>query len=365
MEFKYRQHTIEIEQDTYGMNPRTDWNFGTMVCWHRNYNLGDEPCPKNTPREWEMALASELDDSVERRIDWWGNAGYRRLVACPSKETLANTSALRAKLQGCRHLTPKPTVEGVYLQLGLDPKDIPADKEDEVEEALVSMCGDMLLYNTGMCSVSSGTIEEDVRQAAEALTGIEVSQSVAQIQDEAMDSRRARIQSIIDTAIEKNTVMLPLRLFDHSGISMSVGTGAHSCDPGGWDSGQVGWIYVTREKILKEWGGNRLTPAFRKKAERLLRGEVETYDEYLTGNVWGYAVTCPDLDEDLDENCGGYYGDPEKSGCLEDAKSAVDHHCRKLMKESRRKRKAQIRSRCPLHIRIPALIIPEGEAVEA
>ena len=30
-------------EDDEPLNPRTDWdNFGHMVCWHRQYNLGDE-----------------------------------------------------------------------------------------------------------------------------------------------------------------------------------------------------------------------------------------------------------------------------------------------------------------------------------
>ena len=43
-------------------------------------------------------------------------------------------------------------------------------------------------------------------------------------------------------------VVLPLYLYDHSGITMN--TGGFSCS---WDSGQVGFIYVTREKVLKEY----------------------------------------------------------------------------------------------------------------
>ena len=40
-----------------------------------------------------------------------------------------------------------------------------------------------------------------------------------------------------------------LYLYDHSGITMSTGS---FCDS--WDSGQVGFIYVTKEDIEKEYG---------------------------------------------------------------------------------------------------------------
>ena len=42
---------------------------------------------------------------------------------------------------------------------------------------------------------------------------------------------------------------LPLYLYDHSGITMN--TGGFSCS---WDSGQMGWIYATKEDIQKEYG---------------------------------------------------------------------------------------------------------------
>src|SRR5579864_4230829 len=39
-------------------------------------------------------------------------------------------------------------------------------------------------------------------------------------------------------------IILPLYLLDHSGLRMSV-----SSFHDHWDSGQVGWIYVTKEKV--------------------------------------------------------------------------------------------------------------------
>lgn len=42
-EEKYREYAIKIYRDVDGPNPRLDFdNFGTMVCFHPNYNLGDK-----------------------------------------------------------------------------------------------------------------------------------------------------------------------------------------------------------------------------------------------------------------------------------------------------------------------------------
>jgi len=51
--------TIRIERDEDNVNPRTEWdNFGTMVCFHRRYNLGDK---HSMTREDLIALVQRPD----------------------------------------------------------------------------------------------------------------------------------------------------------------------------------------------------------------------------------------------------------------------------------------------------------------
>lgn len=75
-------------------------------------------------------------------------------------------------------------------------------------------------------------------------------------------------------------VILPLYLYDHSGITMRT----HSFNDR-WDSGQVGFIYASRKDILDNWGGKRVTKDLRQKANDLLIAEVQDYDDYL--NTFG------------------------------------------------------------------------------
>lgn len=96
-------------------------------------------------------------------------------------------------------------------------------------------------------------------------------------------------------------VWLPLYLYDHSGITMR--TTSFACR---WDSGQVGFAFMTRETALREFGGKRLTKAIIEKAEGLIRGEVETYDTYLRGEIYGYVID--DEDGATVESCWGFYG---------------------------------------------------------
>lgn len=147
-----------------------------------------------------------------------------------------------------------------------------------------------------------------------------------------------------------------LNLYDHSGLTISTS----SCYPYNdrWDAGCVGWVYVSKEKAMYEWGGIpekdengefikiphehpngnvtysiKYTPITEENwkdcADYHIEGEVETYDNYLRGDVYGYVLTkkvieqekCPHCgevireweDEDEIDSCWGFYGD-----CLED-----------------------------------------------
>ena len=97
-------------------------------------------------------------------------------------------------------------------------------------------------------------------------------------------------------------VILPLFLYDHSGITMSTGS-FH--DP--WDSGQVGWIYATKKDVRESFMVNRVTKSILERATKLLQSEVDTYDQYLRGDIYGYEVIDKITGEDLD-SCWGFYG---------------------------------------------------------
>lgn len=120
----------------------------------------------------------------------------------------------------------------------------------------------------------------------------------------------------------EDVVSLPLYLLDHSGITMRTGSAEfRACDPQAWDWGMVGYIWVERDKVLKECP---LEAPWREWAERILQGEVETYDDYLTGNVYGYTIET--ASGDVLDSCFGYYGDPKESDLIAQAKGMVEWH---------------------------------------
>lgn len=103
---------------------------------------------------------------------------------------------------------------------------------------------------------------------------------------------------------EKPAALLPVYMYDHSGVT--INTTGFSCP---WDSGQIGFIFISKKKALAEYGGKIVTKRLRERLETYLRNEVETYDQYLRGDVWGYTIF--DDNDEIIDSCGGFYGHDE------------------------------------------------------
>ena len=106
----------------------------------------------------------------------------------------------------------------------------------------------------------------------------------------------------------KAACILPVYMYDHSGVTIRTGSFQ---DP--WDSGQLGWIYVKVEDRKKE----KLS---RKQAYKILEGEVKELDSYLTGDVWGFMVK--NEEDEVLESCCGFYG---HDYCEEEGKSMLKY----------------------------------------
>lgn len=138
-------------------------------------------------------------------------------------------------------------------------------------------------------------------------------------------------QDVYKKLKETNLVLIKaINLYDHSGITVSTSNGYPYNDR--WDAGCVGFIYVTKKTIFKECM-NITEENWQERADACLEGEMQTYDQYLRGDVYGYVLTkivhirdeikCPhcnevirvdeyDNEEEAD-SCWGFYGD-----CIED-----------------------------------------------
>lgn len=133
----------------------------------------------------------------------------------------------------------------------------------------------------------------------------------------------------------------PLYLYDHSGITIS--TSPFSCP---WDSGRVGFVLVPDSARKDYWNNDSKEPpteaGLKAWAERLIEGDVEVYDQYLRGDVYGFVVDeavedptrpgeqmidCDDepVFDEGEDSCWGFYGSAwRKNGMGDHIQKLVD-----------------------------------------
>lgn len=136
------------------------------------------------------------------------------------------------------------------------------------------------------------------------------------------------IKEHIQKTIEKYYIFLPVYMYDHSGITIRTGP---FNDP--WDSGQLGYIYVSKEKVRKEMEWKKITKERIEKIKDILRSEIKEYDNYLTGSVYYYEIIDPDTEESIN-SCGNFFGYNWKENGLEEyAYNEIDCDISKKDKE--------------------------------
>jgi hypothetical protein len=182
---------------------------------------------------------------------------------------------------------------------------------------------------------------------------IGVAKEIGIFTDDMWDMEQEELEEkVLETDL---VVIVPLNLYDHSGITMSTSNGYPYNDR--WDAGCVGYAYITKKKAMEELceyevdeNGNRIKiehkhpngmvtyssktkpltdETWRARAREVIDAEVETYDQYLCGDVYGFILEkevvveekCPHCGvviktyttTEEEDSCWGFYGE-----CLEE-----------------------------------------------
>jgi hypothetical protein len=110
---------------------------------------------------------------------------------------------------------------------------------------------------------------------------------------------------MVSANTKQGDIVLPLYIYEHGGVTIS--TEPFSCP---WDSGRVGFIVVREDVIRCEFNGDR------EKALKCLQSELNTYDQWLRGETYGFCIV--DEDGDVIESCWGFYGSDHVESGLAD-----------------------------------------------
>ena len=239
-------YTLFIVDDDDPINPREDRdNFGKMVCWNRRHNLGDEH-GHSEPRDF---LHSILFDKYAHSPE----AEYGR----PVYDYIKNGHAKNARMEYNSSSREWKLLENLHW-----------DANDDWYAS----------------STYSTTLKDkDVPDS---------------FLDDCLSALRMSELMELNEQME-GMVIMPLYLYDHSGITISCSP--FSCP---WDSGQVGWIYADYDMVKKEYG--EVTPETIERARSLLESEVKEYDYYITGQCYGFKLYKGDEETD---SCWGFLGD--------------------------------------------------------
>ena len=111
---------------------------------------------------------------------------------------------------------------------------------------------------------------------------------------------------------EDALIAIPVFMYDHSGLW--INTTGFSCP---WDSGQVGYIYISKEKVRREYSCKRISKKLKKMIREILCSEVDLYNDYLSGNVYGFTLTDKENAEEIDSSCGFYGTDYIENGIFD------------------------------------------------
>ncbi len=127
-------------------------------------------------------------------------------------------------------------------------------------------------------------------------------------------------------------------MIDHSGVSYYLGggpaVGDACCGPGRRPDGLAGVMFVTHDVINTRWGslpgcypvapgdpGWETSPNNEAFLVECMRGDLQAYDDWASGNAYGFTVT--DTNGDEIETCGGFLGDWGTSGILDEARACI------------------------------------------
>lgn len=109
-------------------------------------------------------------------------------------------------------------------------------------------------------------------------------------------------EAVVDYLKAEHDAVLVKTVYGYDHGQLTCSTTPYSCP---WDSGILGFAFVTKAAMDEGWGAGQWTE---ENALAVIVSEVTEYAQYLTGSVYGYVVKDA-LTEEVLDSCWGFYGD--------------------------------------------------------
>lgn len=102
--------------------------------------------------------------------------------------------------------------------------------------------------------------------------------------------------------------VFPVYAYIHSDVALSLGRNSYpfTCN---WDTSFKGFALVKRQK---GWSYSK------RQAEKIAQSIVNEWNDYLSGNVYGFIVN------DYEDSCWGFYGKEGHKEAISEAKAVID-----------------------------------------
>jgi hypothetical protein len=142
-----------------------------------------------------------------------------------------------------------------------------------------------------------------------------------------LGDKRVNSEAIRAITDDPKNIWLPVYAYIHSGTQLSTGSFRGRAPHADWDSGQCGIIWCSKDRAVKEWGKKVCTKQVIEQAEKYLKGEVETYNQWINGEAVGYTVEGPVCED----SCWGFFPDQgvkyseRYAYPISEAKAAIDY----------------------------------------
>lgn len=147
---------------------------------------------------------------------------------------------------------------------------------------------------------------------------------------------------------EKDAILLAdIYMYEHSQIHIKIGDFYGQLPQGHarFDSGQIGFIYTTREKILETYQKKKLTDKLREKARHELEIEVQYFNDYASGHIYHIAIE-NEKGEQVDAWTGIY--ETDLANHIDEAKGIIDNNIKNRNRKKCERTKSLINNRVEL-----------------